>query len=431
MKLSVIGTGYLGATHAAAMAELGHQVVGVDVDATKIASLSAGQVPFYEPDLPELLAKHVASGALRFSTSLADVADAEIHFVCVGTPQKPGEFAADLTFVDAAFVELLTHVRPGSVVVGKSTVPVGTASRLALAVTEAGARLIWNPEFLREGFAVKDTLNPDRIVIGAEDDTARGLLERAYAPIIATGIPVVVTDFQTAELVKVAANSFLATKISFINAMAEICEVTGADVNELAVAIGHDARIGHRFLHAGLGFGGGCLPKDIRAFMARAGELGVDQAVAFLKNVDEINLRRRARMVDLTREMLDGSLAGRRVGILGAAFKPNSDDIRDSPALEVAFAIQRGGAAVRVYDPEAMRNAKDDYPTLAYAPTALDACKDADVVLHLTEWQEFRDLRPDDLAAVVRERVIIDGRGALDAAEWRAAGWQFRALGRP
>jgi UDPglucose 6-dehydrogenase len=431
MKLSVIGTGYLGATHAAAMAELGHQVVGVDVDATKIASLSAGQVPFYEPDLPELLAKHVASGALRFSTSLADVADAEIHFVCVGTPQKPGEFAADLTFVDAAFVELLTHVKPGSVVVGKSTVPVGTASRLALAVTEAGARLIWNPEFLREGFAVKDTLNPDRIVIGAEDETARGLLERAYAPIIATGIPVVVTDFQTAELVKVAANSFLATKISFINAMAEICEVTGADVNELAVAIGHDARIGHRFLHAGLGFGGGCLPKDIRAFMARAGELGVDQAVAFLKNVDEINLRRRARMVDLTREMLDGSLAGRRVGILGAAFKPNSDDIRDSPALEVAFAIQRGGAAVRVYDPEAMRNAKDDYPTLAYAPTALDACKDADVVLHLTEWQEFRDLRPDDLAAVVRERVIIDGRGALDAAEWRAAGWQFRALGRP
>jgi UDPglucose 6-dehydrogenase len=431
MKLSVIGTGYLGATHAAAMAELGHQVVGVDVDATKIASLSAGQVPFYEPDLPELLAKHVASGALRFSTSLADVADAEIHFVCVGTPQKPGEFAADLTFVDAAFVELLTHVRPGSVVVGKSTVPVGTASRLALAVTEAGARLIWNPEFLREGFAVKDTLNPDRIVIGAEDETARGLLERAYAPIIATGIPVVVTDFQTAELVKVAANSFLATKISFINAMAEICEVTGADVNELAVAIGHDARIGHRFLHAGLGFGGGCLPKDIRAFMARAGELGVDQAVAFLKNVDEINLRRRARMVDLTREMLDGSLAGRRVGILGAAFKPNSDDIRDSPALEVAFAIQRGGAAVRVYDPEAMRNAKDDYPTLAYAPTALDACKDADVVLHLTEWQEFRDLRPEDLAAVVRERVIIDGRGALDAAEWRAAGWQFRALGRP
>jgi UDPglucose 6-dehydrogenase len=388
-------------------------------------------VPFYEPDLPELLAKHVASGALRFSTSLADVADAEIHFVCVGTPQKPGEFAADLTFVDAAFVELLTHVKPGSVVVGKSTVPVGTASRLALAVTEAGARLIWNPEFLREGFAVKDTLNPDRIVIGAEDETARGLLERAYAPIIATGIPVVVTDFQTAELVKVAANSFLATKISFINAMAEICEVTGADVNELAVAIGHDARIGHRFLHAGLGFGGGCLPKDIRAFMARAGELGVDQAVAFLKNVDEINLRRRARMVDLTREMLDGSLAGRRVGILGAAFKPNSDDIRDSPALEVAFAIQRGGAAVRVYDPEAMRNAKDDYPTLAYAPTALDACKDADVVLHLTEWQEFRDLRPDDLAAVVRERVIIDGRGALDAAEWRAAGWQFRALGRP
>jgi UDPglucose 6-dehydrogenase len=433
MKLSVVGTGYLGATHAAAMAEIGHEVIGYDVDATKIASLAAGQVPFYEPGLPDLLNKHVSSGALRFTTTLAEVAEAEVHFVCVGTPQKSESFAADLTHVDAAFGDLVGQVRPGTVVVGKSTVPVGTAERLAAPLRKAGAHLVWNPEFLREGFAVKDTLAPDRVVIGIDDgdDVGRAALEQVYAPILATGIPVVVTDFATAELVKVAANSFLATKISFINAMAEICEVTGADVNLLAVAIGHDARIGHRFLHAGLGFGGGCLPKDIRAFIARAGELGVDQAVSFLKSVDEINLRRRTRMVDLTREMLDGSLAGRRVGILGAAFKPNSDDIRDSPALDVASAIQRGGAAVRVYDPEAMRNAKDDYPALAYAPTALEACEDADVVLHLTEWQEFRDLRPQELAAVVRGRIIIDGRGALDAAAWRAAGWQFRALGRP
>jgi UDPglucose 6-dehydrogenase len=414
------------------MAELGHEVLGVDVDETKIERLAAGQVPFYEPGLPELLGKHVASGRLRFSTSMAQAAAfADLHFVCVGTPQKAGEFAADLTYVDAAFHSLAAHVRPGAVVVGKSTVPVGTAARLALLLREAGAELVWNPEFLREGFAVEDTLNPDRVVIGAENDAAREMLEKAYAPILERDVPVVVTDFATAELVKVAANSFLATKISFINAMAEVCEATGADVTQLATAIGHDSRIGHKFLRAGLGFGGGCLPKDIRAFMARAGELGVDQAVSFLKSVDEINLRRRARTVDLAREMCEGSLAGRRVAILGAAFKPESDDIRDSPALDVAVAIQRSGAAVRVYDPQAMGNAKDSYPTLAYSPSALEACSDADVVLHLTEWAEFRELGPDDLATRVRERNIVDGRSVLDSAVWRAAGWQFRALGRP
>jgi UDPglucose 6-dehydrogenase len=432
MKLSVIGTGYLGATHAAALAALGPEVRGVDIDETKVARLAAGQVPFYEPGLAEFLAKHVASGALRFGTSVAEAGEfADLHFVCVGTPQKAGEYAADLTYVNAAFGTLVQHVRPGAVLVGKSTVPVGTAARLASAVRDAGAALVWNPEFLREGFAIEDTLRPDRIVIGAEDETARRVLEEAYAPIIATGIPVVLTDFPTAELVKVAANSFLATKISFINAMAEVCEATGADVTQLATAIGHDSRIGNKFLRAGLGFGGGCLPKDIRAFMARAGELGVDQAVSFLKNIDEINMRRRARTVDLAREMCDGSLAGRRVAVLGAAFKPESDDIRDSPALDVALATQLQGAAVRVYDPQAMGNAKDSYPTLAYSPTALEACADADVVLHLTEWSEFRSLSPDDLAAVVRERNIVDGRSVLDPAMWRAAGWHVRALGRP
>jgi UDPglucose 6-dehydrogenase len=427
MKMSIVGTGYLGATHAAAMAELGHEVLGVDIDEIKIERLAAGQVPFYEPGLGELLAKHVATGQLQFTTSMARAAEfADLHFVCVGTPQKAGEFAADLRYVDAAFASLAQHLRPGAVVVGKSTVPVGT-----VLVRAAGGALVWNPEFLREGFAVEDTLRPDRLVMGVEDDAARAMLEEAYALILANDVPVVVTDFATAELVKVAANSFLATKISFINAMAEVCEATGADVTLLALAIGYDTRIGHKFLRAGLGFGGGCLPKDIRAFMARAGELGVDQAVSFLKNIDEINLRRRARTVDLTREMCNGSLAGRRAGILGAAFKPESDDIRDSPALDVALAIQRSGAAVRVYDPQAMNNAKDSYPTLAYSPSALEACADADVVLHLTEWTEFRDLRPDDLAAVVRERNIVDGRSVLDPTTWRAAGWQFRALGRP
>jgi UDPglucose 6-dehydrogenase len=432
MKLSVVGTGYLGTTHAAAMAELGHEVLGVDVDETKVERLAAGQLPFYEPGLPELVSKHLATGRLRFTTSIQQAAEfAELHFVCVGTPQKAGEFAADLTYVDAAFGALARHLRPGAVVVGKSTVPVGTAAHLAVLIRNAGGELVWSPEFLREGFAIVDTLKPDRIVIGAEDDAARALLEQAYLPILEQGMPVIVTDFATAELVKVAANSFLATKISFINAMAEVCEATGADVTQLANAIGHDPRIGHKFLRAGLGFGGGCLPKDIRAFMARAGELGVDQAVSFLKNIDEINLRRRARTVDLAREMCAGSLAGRRVAVLGAAFKPDSDDIRDSPALDVALAIQRSGAAVRVYDPQAMNNAKDSYPTLAYSPTALEACADADVVLHLTEWPEFRQLTPDDLAAVVRERNVVDGRSVLDPATWRAAGWQFRALGQP
>jgi UDPglucose 6-dehydrogenase len=280
------------------------------------------------------------------------------------------------------------------------------------------------------GFAVEDTLRPDRIVIGATNDAARELLETAYAPILAAGTPVVRTDFATAELVKVAANAFLATKISFINAVAEVCEVAGADVTQLAEAIGHDDRIGHKFLRAGLGFGGGCLPKDIRAFMARADELGVDQAVSFLKNIDEINLRCRARTVELAREMCGGSLTGRRVGVLGAAFKPDSDDIRDSPALHVADAIQRAGAVVRVYDPEAMHNAKDAFPTLAYVSSALEACQAADVVLHMTEWEEFRALRPADLAPIVRERNMLDGRNVLAPDRWRAAGWQFRALGR-
>ena len=433
MKMSVVGTGYLGATHAAAMAELGHEVIGVDVDEAKIARLTRGEVPFFEPGLPELLSKHVASGRLRFTTSTQEATEfGDIHFICVGTPQQPGEYAADLSYVDAAFTAVAAHVSPGDTLVGKSTVPVGTAARLARMVNAAGANLVWNPEFLREGFAVKDTLHPDRIVMGVDGDRGRAALDEAYAPIIAAdNPPVVVTDFPTAELVKVAANSFLATKISFINAMAEVCEATGADVTQLAKAIGHDDRIGHKFLHAGLGFGGGCLPKDIRAFMARAGELGVDQAVAFLKNVDEINLRRRARMVDLARELCDGSLAGRRVGVLGVAFKPNSDDIRDSPSLDVALSVQRAGAAVRVFDPEAMGNAEAAHPTLAYASSAIDACHGADVVLHLTEWLEFRDIDPAELKSVVAQPRIVDGRNALDPDKWISAGWHFRALGRP
>ncbi|MBC7290434.1 MAG: UDP-glucose/GDP-mannose dehydrogenase family protein [Actinotalea sp.] len=437
MRISVIGCGYLGAVHAAAMTHLGHDVVGIDVDAAKIEQLARGEAPFYEPGLPELLESSLATGRLRFTTDVAEAEGAQVHFVCVGTPQKKGEYAADLRYVDAAVQGLLPHLRQGDVVVGKSTVPVGTTERIAeeVAATNAGATVVWNPEFLREGFAVQDTLHPDRIVYGVPDGEAgtraKELLDEVYATPIAEGIPVVVTDPATAQLVKVAANSFLATKISFINAMAELCEATGADVTQLADAIGHDARIGRRFLNAGLGFGGGCLPKDIRAFMARAGELGADQALSFLREVDSINMRRRVRTVDLVREVCDGSIVGRRVAVLGAAFKPDSDDIRDSPALSVAAQMGLQGAHVVVTDPQALANAERMWPDLRYAATAEEAARDADVVLLATEWSEYRELDPVTFGDVVARRVVVDGRNVLDPAAWRAAGWVYRALGRP
>ncbi|WP_188939789.1 UDP-glucose dehydrogenase family protein [Nakamurella endophytica] len=435
--VTVIGCGYLGAVHAACMAALGHDVTGIDVDERKIAQLAAGQSPFFEPEFPELLQSSLASGRLRFSTDMAAAAGNRVHFLCVGTPQRKGEYAADMKFVDAAMQSLLPHLSDGDLVVGKSTVPVGTAARLADLVDEAGsgALLAWNPEFLREGFAVQDTLHPDRLVYGlpAGDagKTAKDLLDEVYATPLSDGTPLVVADYATAELVKVAANSFLATKISFINAMAEVCEATGADVTLLADAIGHDTRIGRRFLNAGLGFGGGCLPKDIRAFMARAGELGADQALAFLREIDSINLRRRVRMVDLAREVCGGTIVGKRVAVLGAAFKPNSDDIRDSPALNVAAQMQLQGASVVVTDPEAVDNARRAWPDLAYADSMTEAVTGADLVLVLTEWQEYRDADPEAVGELVAARRMLDGRNALDPARWRAAGWTYRALGRP
>lgn len=437
LKLTVIGCGYLGAVHAACMAELGHDVVGIDVDAPKVALLSSGSAPFYEPGFEDVLQSALASGRLRFSSDMASARGREVQFVCVGTPQKRNEYAADMAYVDAAVTALAPHLSPGDLVVGKSTVPVGTAGRLAelVATTEPGALLAWNPEFLREGFAVADTLHPDRLVYGlppgAGGERAKALLDEVYAAPLAAGTPLVVTDYATAELVKAAANSFLATKISFINAMAEVCEASGADVVQLADAIGHDTRIGRRFLNAGLGFGGGCLPKDIRAFMARAGELGADQALAFLREIDSINMRRRVRMVDLAREVCGGSIAGRRVAVLGLAFKPNSDDIRDSPALNVAAQMQLQGASVVVTDPQAVDNAQRKWPDLRYAETAEEAAKGADLVLLLTEWDEYRTLDPVSFGAVVDHRRMLDGRNALDPVRWRAAGWTYRALGRP
>lgn len=439
LRISVFGTGYLGATHAAGMAELGHEVIGVDIDPAKIERLQRGEVPFFEPGLPELLRKHVDSGRLRFTTDAAEAAEfADVHFIGVGTPQKKGEYAADMRFVDSVIETLAPRLTRPAVILGKSTVPVGTAARLAARVRELApvgddAQLGWNPEFLREGFAVEDTLRPDRLVLGIDKERPGRIEEVArevYADALRRDTPFVVTDLATAELVKVSANAFLATKISFINAVAEVCEATGADIVDLADAIGYDERIGRKFLGAGLGFGGGCLPKDIRAFMARADELGSGQALRFLREVDDVNLRRRDHVVALAAREAGGSLKGARIAVLGAAFKPNSDDVRDSPALDIAGRLHLGGADVRVFDPEAMANAAAVWPTLHFADNAQQACADADVVIVATEWSEFRTLDPVALKDVVAKPTVIDGRNCLPAESWIVAGWRYLGLGR-
>jgi UDPglucose 6-dehydrogenase len=432
LKLSVIGTGYLGATHAACMASLGFEVIGFDTENSKIDLLSKGKVPFYEPDLEELLAEQIKAGRLRFTKDIAELADVDVHFICVGTPQVKGGNAADLTYVNSALESIAKIVKPGGLVVGKSTVPVGTATRLRNRLIELNpnADLAWNPEFLREGFAVEDTLRPNRLVVGVTNDNSEKILKEVYAINLKENTPWVRADLPTAELVKVAANSFLATKISFINAMAEICEAAGGDVTILAKAIGYDPRIGSRFLQAGIGFGGGCLPKDIRAFMARAEELGAKQAVEFLKEVDAINLRARQRIIELVRRDLSEDLIGKKVAILGAAFKPDSDDVRDSPALDIAAQIQAAGAIVTVHDPKAIANAQKRFPALKFAEDINNTLKDADIVLHLTEWKIYRDINPGQVKSLVKTAIMIDGRNALDRDAWRAAGWKFRALGR-
>ena len=432
LKLSVIGTGYLGATHAACMSSLGFEVIGFDTEVSKIELLSKGQVPFYEPGLEELLAEQIKSGRLSFTTNINDLADCDVHFICVGTPQVKGGNSADLTYVNSALESIAKLVKAGGLVVGKSTVPVGTAARLRNRLIELNpkADLAWNPEFLREGFAVEDTLKPNRLVVGVVNDSAENILKEVYASNLKESTPWVRADLPTSELVKVAANSFLATKISFINAMAEICEAADGDVTVLAKAIGYDPRIGSRFLQAGIGFGGGCLPKDIRAFMARAEELGAKQAVEFLKEIDAINLRARQRIIELVRKDLSDNLQGKKVAILGAAFKPDSDDVRDSPALDIAVQIQAAGAIVTVHDPKAIVNAQKRFPVLNFSTEINDTLKDAEIVLHLTEWKIYREIDPVKVKSLVKNATMIDGRNALDRQLWRNAGWKFRALGR-
>ncbi|WP_255316411.1 UDP-glucose/GDP-mannose dehydrogenase family protein [Nesterenkonia sp. Act20] len=435
-NISVIGTGYLGATHAACMAELGYNVLGVDIDPEKIDSLSRGELPFHEPGLPELIRKHVDSGRLRFTTDLETVgAWGDVHFIAVGTPQQAGGTGADMTFVDAATASLARAITKDALIVGKSTVPVGTARRLAKLVEEESApdvrvTLAWNPEFLREGFAVKDTISPDRLVVGTADPADEAILRDVYSDALGRDTPWINTDFETAELVKVAANAFLATKISFINAFSEVTEAVGGNITTLADAIGHDTRIGRKFLNAGVGFGGGCLPKDIRALQTRVGELGLDHTMRFLDEMDQINLRRRDRVVNLAENILSGDLTGKRIAVLGVAFKPLSDDVRDSPGLDVAVRLFSAGADVAVYDPEGNKNAAKRFPRLGYVDSMTEAVTNADLVVLTTEWNEFKGLVPADLESLVSQKQFIDARNVLDAAQWEGAGWRFAQLGR-
>jgi nucleotide sugar dehydrogenase len=436
-RLTVLGTGYLGTAHAACLAGLGFEVLGLDTDPARVAALAAGQLPFHEPGLGQLLEAGLRSGRLKFTTSYQDVVEfGDVHFICVGTPQQPDSDSADLSQVNACIDALAPLLERPCLVVGKSTTPAGTAAILAerlarRAPAGADAELAWNPEFLREGFAVADTLRPDRIVAGVGSAEAEAILREVYAEPLANGVPFLTTDFATAELIKLAANAFLATKISFINAMAEVCDAAQADVLTLSRALGLDSRIGAAGLRPGLGFGGGCLPKDIKAFRARAAELGAGQAVAFLGEVDAINMRCRSRMVDLAMELAADSLAGHAVGVLGVSFKPDSDDIRDSPALEVAATIRGLGAKVTVYDPAAMDRARQAHPELEYAGSMLGAAADADLLLVLTGWPEFSHADPQLLGKAVARRVIADGCHALDPAPWRAEGWDYHAPGRP
>ena len=411
------------------MASLGHEVIAVDIDSQKIALFNQGVVPFFEPGLTELLSK-VKRSNLTFSTNFSDISECEIHFLCIGTPQSEDGLQADLRALESAFSSVIKIAKSGSIIVGKSTVPVGTAERFAVTLNKSHPDVLlnWNPEFLREGHAIADTLKPNRIVIGARTEKEAEKLATFYRE-ISPEAPLFITNFPTAELVKVSANAFLATKISFINAMSEVADATGADVSLLADAIGADDRIGRKFLGAGIGFGGGCLPKDIRAFLARADELGLSESLQFLREFDLINQRARVRAVAMALKEL-GAPKGKKVAVLGAAFKPDSDDVRDSPALEIAETLHTLGAHVVVHDPRALESAAEKIPELTYSNSIEETLTGADLTMHLTEWTNYRDLDPMIIRKLVNIPTIFDGRNVLDATKWQSAGWKLLALGR-
>ncbi|GAA5230131.1 UDP-glucose dehydrogenase family protein [Arthrobacter cryoconiti] len=434
MKVSVIGCGYLGAVHAATMASLGHTVVGLEPDATKVWALAQGLPPFHEPGLQELVQEGLISGRLEFTTEPSAVAGSSVHFICVGTPQAKTAMDADLSQILAAIDALLPYLHPGDVVAGKSTVPVGTSELVSRRLEGSGAFLAWNPEFLRQGSAVSDSLHPERIVYGLPSGGNRSriqtVLDTVYAPLLDGGTPRIVTDWATAELIKSAANAFLAMKLSYINAVGELCEQVGADVVGLSLALGLDGRIGADYLKAGVGFGGGCLPKDLRSFRVQAKDHGVDSLEELLSLVDGINADARYRAGESALRMCGGSVVGRRIGVLGAAFKADTDDVRDSPALDIALQLAAEGAQVTVSDPRVPEHTWLAYPQLSFVRHAEQALRGAELAMLLTPWPEFVGLDPAETALLMSVPRMYDGRNALDPVAWKTAGWEYYGAGR-
>jgi UDPglucose 6-dehydrogenase len=437
MRVSVIGCGHLGIPHAAAMAEIGHEVIGVDLDQTKIDRLNAGDCPIYEEGLPELLSTHTASGRLRFTTSLAEAAAfADVHFLAVGTPIDADGRSYDTGQVFGAARALAPHLTRPCVIIGKSTVTVGTTRDLAallarLSPAGESVEVVWNPEFLREGHAIEDTLRPDRIVAGVPSQHAEDVVREVYAPLLRNRIPLFVTDPPTAELIKGAANAYLGMKISFINGVADMCATAGADVHQLTEAIGVDPRIGRGGLNAGPGYGGGCLPKDVRAFTASARALGAHDAATLLRAAERVNEGRPAAALDLIEQTLGRTVDGVRVTVWGASFKAGTDDVRESPALAIATLMHQRGAQVTVHDPHAVPTALVRHPELDYTESLEESAKGAELIVLATEWPQFRDADPKALAALVTVPVLVDLRNLLHADVWRTAGWTVRQLGRP
>ena len=433
MKVGVLGVGHVGLVTAVCMASLGHDVVGMDDDANKVHALQNGVVPFYEPGLPALLADVVAAGRLVFTRDAAQaIAGQDVVFVCVGTPRgKDG--APHLGFVEAAATSVATHATGPLIVAEKSTVPVKTGERIAQWLERSGAAVgahdvVSNPEFLREGTAIVDTLHPDRIVVGADSDRAHGVMRALYEPMLAShDCPYVATDVRTAELIKHASNAFLATKISFINAIARICELADADVQVLADAMGMDPRIGRSFLNAGLGYGGSCFPKDVDAFIAIAGELGYD--FGLLRETARVNDDAKAWPLRQLKRMLD-PVAGATVAVLGVAFKPGTDDVRDAPALDVIEGLRAAGATVRLHDPITLPAVRDRWTDVALCDDVEAALRGADAVVVCTEWDEYADITPQRLRDLLTGTVVVDGRGVWDVDALRAAGLNASAVGR-
>ena len=434
MRITMIGSGYVGLVSGACFAYFGHDVVCVDKDASKIARLKGGEMPIFEPGLEKLVADNVRAERLTFSTNLSDaVASAEAVFIAVGTPTRRGDGHADLSYVYAAAAEIAKAITHYTVVVTKSTVPVGTGREVARIIREAQPvadfDVASNPEFLREGAAIEDFMKPDRVVIGVESQRARDVMATVYRPLNLIQTPMVFTNIETAEVTKYAGNAFLATKISFINEIADLCEKVGADVHDVARGIGLDGRIGRKFLHPGPGFGGSCFPKDTLALAYTAREVDAPQTI--VEQVIQVNNTRKKRMAKKVIDFCGGSVAGLTIGVLGVTFKANTDDMRDAPSLDIVPALQAAGAKVVAFDPEGMHEAARLLPGVTFAKTAYDALTDADVMVVITEWHEFRGLDPRRIKEAMRKPRIVDLRNIFDPDEMRGQGFAYEGIGRP